>query len=66
MSERAYYDLACGHQAPAPPPSPTNGDAEVMPPFVECPVCGVPRRWQGYTPDEAHEFSLADVLEVIE
>jgi hypothetical protein len=36
----AVYHLKCGHTAPAPDPSPDNGDRELHPDGVTCPTCG--------------------------
>ena len=57
MRVRAYYALVCGHWAPAPAPRPENGDAEILPAWVECPRCGIPQRVDGYT-------SVDEIVEV--
>jgi hypothetical protein len=48
---RHVYELArCGHCAEAPDPHPYLLEAELLPAFVDCPECGVPRRVLGYVP----------------
>jgi hypothetical protein len=39
-ADPAVYHLKCGHTAPAPEPSPENGDGQVHPENVVCPECG--------------------------
>jgi len=48
LTDAVYLFANCPHVAVAPSPSPDAGDAEVVPAFVECPVCGVPRRVMGF------------------
>lgn len=48
-AQHVYVLARCGHCADAPPPRPEHGDAEVVPMFVDCPTCGVPRHVIAYT-----------------
>jgi hypothetical protein len=48
LDDRPVHYLVCGHTAPAPDPDPGNGDAELLPRTVLCPVCGVERIVDGY------------------
>jgi hypothetical protein len=59
---KTFHALACGHLTPAPAPARDNGDAEICPAWIECPVCGMPKRWQGYVPGPPDGFQLGDAL----